>query len=340
MKLESRTRRIGALLLAGYCSALCAGQQVQLPSYSPAPLDEGVVRSWGDDAMRGTMLGWEAAFRKYHPEITFVDTLYGTGTGMAGIITGVSDLSLMGRPVTVNEVIGFEWVRRAKPLGIQVVTGGLAGDGKSPALAVFVSARNPVNQISMAQLATILGCPSDSRTPPTWSMAGAQGSWANKPVHAYVFDSGTGTGAFLQQAVQGAKDCWNWSMVDEFKDIGRADGSNYSAAQQTLDALRRDPSGLAISSAGLAQDGVKLLALGGRGSAINPTPETLIDERYPLTRGVYVYINRETNKPVDARIKEFLRFILSEEGQAIARKQDDYLPLSPSIDLEQMKKLQ
>lgn len=290
--------------------------------------------------MRGTMLGWEAAFRRYHPEITFVDTLYGTGTGMAGIITGVSDLSLMGRPVTVNEVIGFEWVHRTKPLGIQVMTGGLTDDGKSPSLAVFVSAHNPVNQITMAQLATILGCPSDSRTPPTWSMAGAQGDWAGKPIHAYIFDSGTGTGAFLQQAVQGTKDCWNWSMVHEFKNMVRADGSNYSAAQQTLDALKSDPNGLAIATAGLAQDGVKLLGLGDPGSAIKPTPDTLIDESYPLTRGVYVYINRETNKPVDPKISEFLGFILSEEGQAIARKQGDYLPLSPSIDLEQAKKLQ
>jgi phosphate transport system substrate-binding protein len=61
---------------------------------------------------------------------------------MAGIITGVSDLSLMGRPVTANEVIGFEWVHRYKPLEIQVMTGSVREDGKTPALAVLVSQTN------------------------------------------------------------------------------------------------------------------------------------------------------------------------------------------------------
>src|SRR5260370_39790466 len=101
--------------------------------------------------MRSTMTAWERAFRIYHPEITFQDTLLGTATSMAGIITSTSDLSLMGRPATVNEVIGFEWVFRVKPLGIQVMNGGLLAEGKTPALAVFVSRRNPVPQLNRAQ---------------------------------------------------------------------------------------------------------------------------------------------------------------------------------------------
>jgi len=65
----------------------------------------------------------------------------------------------MGRPVTVNEVIGFEWVFRVKPLAIQVMNGSLHGEGKTPALVVFVSRRNPVRQLNMFQLSGILGCP-------------------------------------------------------------------------------------------------------------------------------------------------------------------------------------
>lgn len=311
-----------------------------MPQYTPAPLDKGVIRSWGNDAMRGTLLRWEEAFRKYHPEITFEDTLYGTGTGMAGIITAVSDLSLMGRPVTANEVIGFEWVHRVKPLGIQVMTGGLSGAGKSPALAVFVSANNPLAQISMAQLAAMLGCPADSKRTPTWSIAGASGVWADLPIHAYLFDSATGTGAFLQQAVLGTKDCWNWSIVREFSDKMSTDGPVYSAAQQAVNALRNDPNGIAVSTADYKQPGIKMVALGDDGRALMPTPNTLIDGTYPLSRGVYIYINRLKDKPVDDKVNEFLRFILSDEGQVIVEKQGDYLPLSPAIDLDQLKKLQ
>ena len=320
--------------------AACNGQQAEAPAYTPQPLDRGVIRSWGDGAMRETMLRWEQAFRKYHPEITFEDTLYGTGTGMAGIITGVSDLSLMGRPVTANEVIGFEWVHGVKPLGIRVMTGGLSGEGKTPSLAVFVSANNPVSEMSMTKLATILGCPKDPRIAPTWSLAGASGKWADMPIHAYLFDSSTGSGAFLQQAVLGSADCWNWSIVHEFKDTTRADGSLYSASEQIADALRHDPAGLAVATLAQARPGIKALALSRDGDAIYPTLSRFIDASYPLTRGVYIYIHRAKDKPVDAKVAEFLRFILSAEGQAQVQAQGDYLPLGPAVDLDALNSLQ
>src|SRR5580704_13204042 len=181
---------LGISLASGVCG-VCAAQETALPAYSPIPIPSGAIRSWGDEAMRSTMTAWEQAFREYHPEITFEDTLLGTATSMAGMITSTSDLSLMGRPVTVNEVIGFEWVFRVKPLGIQVMNGPLQGEGKSPALAVFVSRDNPIQHISMAQLAAIFGCPANPKEPVTWDMAGGEGLWRNKPIHVFLYDDQT-----------------------------------------------------------------------------------------------------------------------------------------------------
>jgi phosphate transport system substrate-binding protein len=290
--------------------------------------------------MRGTMTAWEQAFRKYHPEIAFEDTLRGTATSMAGIITNTSDLSLMGRPATVNEIIGFEWVFRVKPLGLQVMNGGLQGEGNSPALTVFVSRSNPIEQISVAQLATILGCPAHAKQPVTWGMAGVEGAWRDKPVHAFLYDDQTGTGAFLQQTVQGAKDCWNWDIVREFTDKGRGDGSAYPAAEQIVDALKRDPDGLAVSTLSYASPEVRALPLGGAGAAVPLTRQTVTKSSYPLARGAYIYINRAANKPVDPKVSEFLRFVLSDEGQALVQDQRDYLPLNPAVAAEQRKKLE
>lgn len=290
--------------------------------------------------MRGTMTAWEQAFRKYHPEITFEDTLLGTATSMAGIITSTSDLSLMGRLATVNEIIGFEWVFRVKPLGIQVMNGGLQGEGKSPALVVFVSRDNPVRRISVAQLAAILGCPTNPKEPVTWATVGDEGAWRDKRIHAYLYDDQTGTGAFLQRAVQGPKDCWNWDIVREFKDKRRGDGSVYPAGQQIVDALKRDPGGLAISTLGYVSPEIKALPLASSGLAIPPTPEAVIASNYPLARGVYIYINRAKDKPVDPKVGEFLRFVLSAEGQALVQRQSYYLPLNPALAAEQRKKLE
>jgi phosphate transport system substrate-binding protein len=311
-----------------------------LPKFVPGQIEGGVIRSWGNDAIGGVMAALQDGFRKYHQEITFQNNLYGSGTGMAGIITGVSELSLMGRPVTANEVIGFEWVYRYKPLQIQVMTGSLKEDGKTPAIAVLVSGRNPATQISMARLVAILGCAGEMKKAPTWAMADVQGAWANRPIHAYLYDSSTGTGAFLQQAVLGAGDRWNWSIVREFKDVTRPDGTVYAAGRQIVDALRKDPDGLALSTLGYAAPGAKVLEVTAGEAPVSPTRESLIAGRYPLARGVYIDVNRKPGTPLDARVKEFMSFVLSEEGQNIVRRQGDYLPLSVKSAEEQLKKLE
>jgi phosphate transport system substrate-binding protein len=332
-------RALPSTVFAFMAWGACAAQQAALPSYTPAPLGPGVIRSWGDDAMRGTMTAWEQAFRKHHPEITFQDNLLGTATSMAGIITDTSDLSLMGRPATVNEVIGFEWVYRVKPLGIQVMNGSLKTEGRSPALAVLVSRNNPVQQISMAQLAAILGCPADAK-PVTWAMAGATGTWSHRAVHAFVYDDQTGTGAFLQQAVLGTRDCWNWEIVREFKDKARSNGTIYPAAQQIADALKRDPDGLAVATLGFLGPQIKALPVSGEASAVALSPESVTAHTYPLARSVYIYIHRSKDQQVDPKVSEFLRFILSEEGQALVEQQGDFLKLNAGAAYAERKKLE
>ncbi len=322
------------------CAVSAATGAQQLPAYTPKPLSAGVIRSYGDDAMRGTMTAWEQAFRKYHPEISFEDTLMGTATSMAGIITGTSDLSLMGRPVTANEVIGFEWVFRVKPFGVQVMNGSLKAEGKSPALAVLVSRGNPLRQIGVTRLAAILGCPADAHQAVTWAMAGAEGAWKNRPIHAYLYDDQTGTGAFLQRAIEGTKDCWNWSIVHEFKDRKGADGIVVPAAQQIVEALKDDPNGLAISTLAYVGPGVKVLPLAGTGAAAELTPASVTAGTYPLARGTYIYLHRGKDQPVDPKVAEFLRFILSREGQALVQRQGDYLPLNAGVVAGERAKLE
>ena len=336
----SATRNLLAALLVFAACGAAKAQRAMLPEYKPATIEAGVIRSWGDASMRGTMNKWEQAFRKYHPQTKFEDRLLGTATSMAGIITSTSDLSLMGRPATANEIIGFEWVFRVKPLGIQVMNGGLQGEGKSPALAVFVWRDNPIRQISIAQLAAVLGCPAHAKEPVTWAAAGAEGAWGDKPIHAYLYDDQTGTGAFLQRAIQGPKDCWNWDMVSEFKDKTREDGSGDSAGRQIVEALKRDPDGLAIATLEFADPKIKALPLAGSGAAVALTPGTIIKGSYPLARGVYIYVNRGNDKPVDPKIAEFLRFVLSAEGQSLVQDQGDYLPLNPEAAAAQRKKLE
>ena len=325
-------------LLLG-ASSLALAQTTPEP-VTPRPSDTHVIRTRGNRAMRRTMQAWEAGFRSQHPEVTFEDTLLGSATGMAGITTGASDLTLLGRPVTPNEVIGFEWVHRVKPLGIAVARGSLDAENHSPALAVLVSRRNPVTSISMQQLAQILGCPAYTTQPVTWSLAGAGGTWSKHPVHAYLYDDQTGTGALLMQTVQGTKDCWNWQIVREFSDIDNNDRTVHTASQQIAEALEKDPDGLAITTLAELDSRVKALPIAKDGGApIALTAAAVTDGSYPLARNVYIYLLRPKDKPVDPLLAEFLRFILSPEGQTIAAKAGDFLPLSTAAANAELDKL-
>lgn len=299
----------------------------------PAAAQQQTIRAWGDDAFAPTLNALEHAFRTHHPNITFADKLTGTGTAMAGIITGVSDISIMGRPTDTNENIGFEWVHRTKPYGVQIAAGPLQGEGHSPALTVFVSPTNPLRNISIAQLAAIITCHPDAAAP-TWSAAGVTGAFASHPIHVYIYDITSGTGAFLQQAITPDSDCWNWDVVREFRDTTRNNRPSPAAAQ-IAEALRRDPDGLGFSTLQYASSSARPLAING----ISPTAATLSNGTYPLARPIFIYIERKPNTPIEPTVRTFLRFILSPEGQHIIASTGDFLPLDSAAITAQLHKL-
>jgi phosphate transport system substrate-binding protein len=64
----------------------------------------------------------------------------------------------------------------------------------------------------------------------------------------------------------------------------------------------------------------------------------VLSGKYPLSRFLYIYINKQPNQKLDPLMKEFLTFVLSYEGQQIVIK-DGYLPLPTKVVLEELKKL-
>ncbi len=325
-------------LLAG---AVCGAQQVAV---APKLSSSNTIRSWGDDAMKSTLHSLQKAFHATHPDVVFTDTLYGSGTGMAGIITGTSNLALMGRPATANEIMGFQWVYRYQPLGVQVMTGSLSANGRSPALAILVHRSNPIRQLTLAQLKRILSCPGHTNfnAIQTWGQLGLTGAFAAQPIHAYLYDTETGTGAFLQSVVLGHSDKLDWSRVREYRDRLRRDGTVESAANQIADALNSDPYGIAVSTLSNMTPDMRALPLAeiGSGPYYAPTRETLIERQYPLARAIYIYVNRQPGKSLNPAVKEFLKFVLSPQGQQIIARQGDFLPLQESLAAAQAALLQ
>ena len=87
--------------------------------------------------------------------------------------------------------------------------------------------------------------------------------------------------------------------------------------------------------------GVKAIALAPRkgGNYVFPTRETFQDRTYPLVRSIHIFLDRTPGRPLDPKLREFLRFVLSREGQEIVALDGGYLPLTAAVALEQMRKL-
>ena len=315
------------------------------PAQSPALLQprqaQDELRSWGDGAMAGVMRAWQEDFSRAHPEVRFRDTLLGSGTGMAGIITGVSQLSVMGRQATANEVMGFEWVFRYKPRGFEVLTGSMATPEASPALVVFVHRSNPLSQLSFEQLRRLLGCCQGEGKIERWGQLGLSGAWKDKIIHAYLYDNETGTGLFLQQALLGSADKWDWERVREFRDIRSSERVVNSAEAQIMAAFARDPYGIAIATLHDAGNDARPVALSERqaGPYFLPTAASVTSRDYPLARAVLLYVNAPPDKPLEPLTAEFLRFVLSPEGQAIAARAGTFLPLPDFIAEKEREEL-
>jgi len=323
--------RLATLLILSSLAAHLESQGPKsLAPYRPEQQISGTLRSWGNDRMQPLMTRWEEGFRKHHPAVRFETSLSGSGTAIAGLYTGVADIALMGRSASSTENMAFEWVFRYKPLGVQVSTGSLAVPGKSYAPVVFVHKDNPLSQLTLAQLDAAFGCEHlrGSKNFTAWGDLGLTGEWSARPIHAYGPDIQSFTASFFREVV--LKGSYKWTCdLKELRD------------EQVLGALAADRAGIAYSTLGYQNQEVKPVALSaedGR-SYYSPTIENVRERKYPLTRATWVFVNRTPDRPLDPRVKEFLRYVLSRDGQRDVEKERDYLPLPADALLAQLRLL-
>lgn len=330
----------------------CAQDLSALPEYQPETKVSGVIRSWGSKHMATMMKYWQEGFRRYQPNVWFEDSLKGTASAQFGLHVNVADLALSGREIFPYEYYGIYRRSQLYPVEIAVATGSFDVRGKSTALGVFVHKDNPLSKLTLRQLDGIYG---DQRTGGwqkiewvekgvarsakdnirTWGQLGLTGAWADKPIHVYgppgLYPGGV---SFFQTRVMGGADTWNESL-QEFDD-----------RKLMLEALGNDPYGIAYAAMAYATAQVKPLQLADdpKGPFVEPTRMNVANLSYPLTRTAYIYFapDRPTGDPqtVVPRIKEFLRYVLSRQGQSDVAREGDYLPLTADVVREQLKKLE
>ncbi|MEO6874890.1 MAG: substrate-binding domain-containing protein [Opitutaceae bacterium] len=297
----------------------------------------GVLRLAGNPAMTSLVARWAEGFQREHPGVRIRTHLTGSDTGMAALYTGQADVALLGRAPTLSELQAFEWIFHYKPAQLEIMTGSLAHAGQSPALVLFVQRDNPLTQLTLAQLDAIFGpvhrlAPAGLRT---WGQLGLKGEWANQPIHLYAPDATSGTGRFFRHVVLNDSRMMNWAQLTEFSDTAVPLKRTHDAGRQIIAALAQDRYGLAVASLDFATDQVHPLIL-----SVRATRDTLISRQYPLTRVAVACYNRKPGAPLDPLVQEFLRYVLSVEGQQAVTDDDGYLPLPPAIAAEQLHQLE
>jgi phosphate transport system substrate-binding protein len=318
-----------------------------LPHYQPAKLVTGTIRIWGHgspthDFMGRLMKSWEDGFRKYQPGVRIENRMYGTASAIGALYTGAADMTILGEEIHAPAAAAFERVMHYPPTEIEIATGSLDVRNFDYAHVFFVHKDNPISKLTLAQLDAVFGSEHrrGARNVRTWGQLGLTGEWADKPITPYGWRLDDDFATYLQDTLLMGSHKWNCDLR-EFRHIHNPDGTIYDHGQQILDALAKDRYGIAVSNLRYQNAQVKPLALAttDAGTYYEATKENLIARKYPFTRIIPAFINRAPGKPVAPKVKEFLRYILSYEGQQTLVSEGGYLPLSEASVFAQLKKL-
>ena len=161
-----------------------------------------------------------------------------------------------------------------------------------------------------------------------WGQLGLSGDWSARPISLYGRNSASGTYGFFKEHVL---------MNGDYKDAVKEQPGSASVVQ----GVTADRFAMGYSGIGYKTSGVKNLALTAKagGAYSNGSYEDVVAGKYPLSRFLYLYVNKAPGKELDPVVREFLKFVFSREGQEIVVK-DGYYPLPAKIVQEELAKLQ
>lgn len=322
-----------------------------LAPYQPSATVTGTIRIWGHgsygahtDFVEGLTRAWQDGFKARQPGVSFENRLHGTASAIGALYTGQGDLALMGREIWAPEVTAFNEVRGYAPTGIDVLTGSFDVRNKGYALVVFVHKDNPLAQLSLAQLDAAFGMERrrGHAAVKTWGDLGLRGEWEDKPVNLHGLAIARGFADFFEEKVFDGGHLWK-PELHEFADDPGSKGGSTDGGQKLLDALAGDRYGLGYSGLLYGHPDVKAVALSvsDAGPFVAPTRASVENHSYALTRVITMFVDRKPGQPLDPKLAEFLRYILSREGQqAVVDHGHGYLTMPAAAVVDQLKKLQ
>jgi phosphate transport system substrate-binding protein len=318
------------LALVSAASVLAAtvyvhGQAVQvdsaLPAYQRTSGVSGSLNSVGSDTMNNMMTLWAETFRKFYPSVKVQVEGKGSSTAPPALIAGTAQFGPMSRQMRASEIDQFEARYKYKPTELRT---------SYDALAVYVHKDNPITKLSLAQVEAIFGKTRKrgyKQNITTWGQVGLTGDWANRPISLYGRNSASGTYGFFKE---------HTLKNGDFKDTVKEQPGSASVVQ----GITEDRFGIGYSGVGYRTSGVKPLALSETeaGPFVEGTYANVQSTKYPLSRFLYLYVNKAPGKGLDPLAAEFVKLIFSKEGQEAVVK-DGYMPLPAKLAQAELAKV-
>ncbi len=284
-----------------------------LPDYEPVSGVSGNLSSIGSDTLNNLMTLWAEEFAKIYPNVNIQIQGAGSSTAPPALTEGTANFGPMSRLMRSNEIQEFE-----ERFGYPPIPVGVGID----TIAVIVNKDNPLNCMSVPQVDAIFSVSRrcggvDDIT--RWGDLGLEGAWSNRDFTLYSRNAVSGTyGFFKDNALCGG----------DFKPGINEQPGSASVVQGVSESLN----GIGYSGIGYMTSSVKALEIAGEadGECVAPTAETAVAGEYPLSRLLYVYVNKPPNDPLSPLEREFFRLVLSRQGQEVVAR-DGYIPLPAPV---------
>ena len=307
-----------------FTSVVSAGAKLDegLADYQRASGVSGNLSSVGSDTLANLMTLWAEEFKREYPNVNIQIQAAGSSTAPPALTESTAALGPMSRKMKSKEIAAFEKRFGYKPMAIPVAI---------DALAVYVHKDNPIKGMTIADVDAIFSSTrkcGGKQNVNKWGDLGLTGTWANRKIQIYGRNSVSGTyGYFKKKAL----------CKGDFKNNVNEQPGSASVVQSVSSSLN----GIGYSGIGYKTSGVKSVPLAKKPGKpfIAATSENAVSKKYPLSRFLYVYVNKHPNKPLAPLEREFIKLVLSKVGQEVVIK-DGYIPLPAKVAAKTLARIQ
>ena len=299
-----------------------AAADATLPNYERASGISGNLTSVGSDTLANLMTLWGEEFKKNYPNVNIQVQAAGSSTAPPALAEGTSNMGPMSRMMKDSEIQAFEERHGYRPTAVPVAI---------DALAVYVHKDNPIKGLTIEQVDAIFSSTRRCGTGADitrWGDLGLTDTWTERPIQLYGRNSVSGTyGYFKEKAL----------CNGDFRNNVNEQPGSASVVQSVSSSLNA----IGYSGIGYRTSSVRAvpLAVEAGDPFIEATPENAASGDFPLSRYLYVYVNKRPNQALAPLDREFVKLMLSKEGQEVVNR-DGYVPLSASVVEDLYKKLE